>query len=81
MVVGGAGSVASSVAGVAVLLDALGTLIRDSCESRLTVLIAALVASIRDSQGLSGGSSCMSLLGGMSCASASSWCSVTMLHR
>ena len=60
------GSVEGSGAGAAVLINALGTLIRDSCESRLAVLIDVLGTSFRDSQGFGCGLSCMSLLVGIS---------------
>ena len=69
MVVGGAQA--------AVLIDALGILIRESIGSRLAVLIDALGTSVRDSQGFGGG---WSSSGGISCASDICWCSVTMLH-
>ncbi len=60
------GSVVGSGARAAVLINALGTLIRDSCRIRVAVLIASLGTLIRDSWGFVGGSSCMSLPGGIS---------------
>ncbi len=52
-----------SGAGAAALINALGTSIRESCESRLAVLIDGLGTSVRDSRGFGGGSSSS---GGMS---------------